>query len=191
MIHYVKPFSTSKQIGEVYNKQCSIVPDGDFICCMDYDAMILTPATFQVIEKAIERYPNTAIWGAMCNRISYSHQRLLAEMDENDSIRHHTQIAIDLAEKYQDGESFEIKGGVAGFFMLFKKEYWEKNPFQDGIYDDRNNLFDWNFNRYAIKNKMPIRVIKGAYLFHSYRIMKESYKDTTHLRKFVNKNTSI
>jgi GT2 family glycosyltransferase len=150
---------------------------------MDYDTMILTPITFMIIEKAIEKYPDTALFGAMCNRVSYSHQRLLPQPDENDSIRHHTRIAIEQAEKYPNGECKDAKS-IAGFFMLFRKSYWEKSPFQENIFDDRNNLFDYSFSRYAVKNKLPIRVILGSYVFHSYRILKESYKDLSHLRTF-------
>lgn len=190
MIYYMKPFSTEKKLGETYNAHCQMVPNlSDFICLMDYDAMILCPETFKVIEAAIARYPQTAIFGAYTNRISYSFQRLTPHMEENDSMRHHTQIAIDLAAKYADGECEEVRS-VAGFFMLFRKSYWVSSPFQENIYDDKNNLFDWQFCQKAKKMGMPIRVIKGAYLFHSYRLMKEHYRDTTHLRKF-NQDGSI
>lgn len=189
IVSYIKPFSTSKKIGEAYNKQVSYCST-EYVCVMDYDAMILTPITFNVIEKAIERYPDTALFGCMTNRIAYSHQRLLPLPDENDSIRHHTKIAIEQAEKYPNGECKDTKS-VAGFFMLFKKSYWEKNHFQENIFDERNNLFDYQFCRYAVKNKMPIRVIQGAYLFHGYRILKESYKDMTHLRCFIDQKIAI
>ncbi len=181
MIWSFQPFSTKNDIGE-YNRHCERVPNSkDWILIKDYDCMILCPESFNVIDKAIERYQETAIFGAMTNRIAYSHQRLLPQMDENDSIRHHTQIAMDLAEKYKDGECEDCKN-IAGFFMLFRKEYWEKSPFQSTIYDDKKNLFDRNFTMYAKLNKLPMRIIKGCYLFHSYRIMKESYKDTSHLK---------
>lgn len=191
MIYYFKPFATDKKIGRVYNAHCAIVPNSaDWICCMDYDAMILTPETFQVIEAAIARYPDTAIFGAFTNRIAYPHQRITPHMEEYDGIRYHTTKAIELAEKYADGECEEARS-VAGFFMLFRKEYWMKSPFQENIYDDRNNLFDFVFCRYAKKNNLPIRIIKGAYLWHSYRLLKENYKDTTHLRQWTSKKTFI
>lgn len=184
-VFFFKPFSIDKKIGEVYNSHCSIVPNSeDWICIMDYDSMILCPETFQVIESAINRYPETAIFGAMTNRIGYSHQRRLPHMDVNANMREHTQISIDLAIQFKDGECFETKIGVAGFFMLFRKSYWEKSPFQSEIFDQKRNLFDYNFCRYAIKNGLPVRVIKGAYLWHSYRILKESYKDTSHLKSY-------
>jgi hypothetical protein len=184
-LYKFQPFSTLKNIGNEYNGHCRLVPNAeDLILLLDYDSMILTHEAYKVIENAIERYPDTAIFGAICNRVAYSHQRLLPHMDTNFDMQHHTRIAFDMATKYADGECEDAKT-VAGFFMLFRKSYWEKSPFQPEIYDDRKNLFDYNFCRYAQKNKMPIRVIKGVYLWHSYRILKESYKDTSHLRCHV------
>ncbi len=183
MIHYIKPFSTSKKIGEVYNKMCSLVPDGDFICIQDYDTMVLTTETFKVIEAAVARYPDTAIFGAMTNRIAYSHQRVTPEMDPEPNIIAHILKAQAYAMKYPDGECESAKT-IAGFFMLFKKSYWEKSPFIDEIYDANGNLFDYCFCRHAQKNNLPIRVIKGVYVFHAYRLLKENYKDTSHLRVY-------
>lgn len=181
MLYFFKPFSTKKEIGIAYNSHCHLVPfPEDWILIQDYDAMILCSETFKVIESAIARYPDTAIFGALCNRVGYSHQRINPGMDENFDIAHHTRIAIDLAEKHKDGEALTTNA-LAGFFMLFRKSYWLESPFQDEIYDDKGNLFDWAFTRHALKNKLPMRIIRGAYLFHSYRLLK-NFKDTTHLR---------
>jgi GT2 family glycosyltransferase len=147
----------------------------------DYDAMILAPEAYTVIEKAIARYPDTAIFGAMCNRIMYPYQRLLKSgPDENDSILHHLKIAKHLAAQYADGECKDART-VAGFCLIFRKSYWEQSPFQPGIFDENGNLFDYNFCRLAMKSGWPIRIIKGVYMFHVYRIDKD-FKDKSHLK---------
>ena len=87
-----------------------------------------------------------------------------------------------MADMFDGGESVPART-VAGFFMLFKKEYWKQSPFQEKIYDKTGNLFDYNFCRHAMKNKMPIRVIRGVYCWHSYRLLANSFKDTSHLRE--------
>lgn len=175
-----QPFSTTKEIGNELNAHCAMVPNSDdWILILDYDCMILTPATYQVIENAIAQYPDTAVFGAYTNRVAYHHQRL-APMSDNDSIQYHINIAKEMAEKFP----FECEPAknVAGFFMLFRKSYWEKWPFQDKIINEFGYLFDRHFCLHARRNNLPIRIIKGAYVWHSYRIDK-NYRDKSHLKE--------
>jgi len=182
MIYKFEPFSTSKELGKEYNAHCEMVPrDEDWILIRDYDTMFLVPETFQVVEKAIENYPDTAIFGAMCNRIGLKHHRLEDVMPENDSVRMHMKIARAMAEEFKDGQCKPVSY-VAGFFMLFRKAYWKLNPFQKTIvHPTTGNLFDITFSKTARNRKMPLRVIKGAYLWHTYRIEKD-WRDKTHLK---------
>lgn len=185
MIYKFQPFATDKLIGREYNAHCSLVPnDDDFILILDYDCQILCHQTYQVIENAIKRYPDTAIFGALCNRVAYSHQRITASPDPNDRMKDHIRTAIEFAEQFPGGESVPART-VAGFFMLFRKSYWKESPFQEKIYDKTGNLFDYTFCRHAMKNKLPIRVIRGVYVWHSYRLLADSYKNTSHLREEV------
>lgn len=184
MLFIFKPFSTEKKIGEAYNAHCSMVPnDDDWVLILDYDSMILSPKAFKIIEKAIQRYPDTKIFGAYANRIGHNYQRLTEDMPKNDSIRLWTKIAGEQADQYADGQCMNIPS-VAGFFMLFKKSYWKENPFQESIYNDRNMMFDESFCRSARRKGQPMRLIMGVVCWHSYRIMKENFKDTSHLRIF-------
>lgn len=179
MIYKLQPFSTTKELGKEYNAHVSIIPNSDdWAMILDYDCMILCPETFQVIENAIEAYPDTAIFGAYTNRVQYAHQRL-APMSDNDSIRYHLNIARARAKQFP----FECEPAktIAGFFMLFKKSYWENVPFQDDIINEYGYLFDRHFCLHARKNNLPIRIIKGAYVWHTYRIDK-NYRDQSHLK---------
>lgn len=181
MLYKFQPFSTTKELGKEYNAHCALVPNADdWIMILDYDAMVLVPDTYKVIEAAIARHPDTVIFGAMCNRISYPYQRISKEPSENDSVISHMSIARELAIKYADGECRDART-VAGFCMIFRKSYWEQSPFQSRIFDENGNIFDYNFCRLAMKSGWPIRVIKGAYLWHTYRLGKD-YKDKSHLK---------
>jgi hypothetical protein len=147
MIYKFQPFSTTKELGKEYNYHCSIVPnETDWILLMDYDAMILTPETYTVIEKAIETNPETEIFTAWTNRIGLPWQRLYGEkeLDTNDSIIHHLKVAKEQAAQFSEGESVAITT-AAGFFLLFRKSYWQRNKFQDTIIDQHGRMFDWNF----------------------------------------------
>lgn len=181
MIYKFQPFSTTKNLGEEYNQHCKLVPrDDDWILILDYDAMILTPKTYQVIEKAIQNKPDTEIFGAMTNRVGYSFQRIHDKLDDDSDIRNHIKIAEQMAVRFPAGECKDVKS-VAGFFMLFRKSYWKKHPFQEKIIDNLGHFFDYNFCRPAHKAGLPIRVIRGAYVWHSYRLMKDP-RNKEHLK---------
>jgi hypothetical protein len=155
--------------------------DTDWIQIMDYDAMILSTNTYQVIENALTNPHNAHIqvFGAMTNRIGRTLQRLLPEPDTNDSIAHHIKIAERLAEQYPNGETHPSLM-AAGFFLLFRKSYWKQNPFQEKIISDKGQLFDHAFTKPAAKQQ-AIGIIKGAYLWHTYRLTHKDIYSKEHL----------
>jgi len=182
MILKIQPYATDKsRFGEEYNAHCQAAPPDSCILLLDWDCMLLSRESYRIMERAIERYPDTAVFGAMTNRISYSFQRRLNDMDENDSIRDHIGVAEKMAQTYPDGECFEASM-CAGFFMLFKRSYWEKVKFQSTIFDSRGRLFDENFSRASAGMGLKVRIIKGIYCFHQYRMMSENYRAKDHLK---------
>lgn len=180
MIFKFQPFATDKNLGEEYNRHCSLVPsDEDWIMILDYDAMILHTKTYQVIENAISNNPGTKIFGAMTNRIGLSQQRIGKEPDKNADFLHHYRISEKLANEYPNGECKPAMV-VGGFFLLFPKSYWLQNPFQQKVITNGVS-FDFAFCEPARKQN-GIRIIKGAYLWHSYRLWKgSSWADRSHL----------
>lgn len=176
MIYTFKPFSPQKDL-TVYNEHCKIVPSG-WIMILDYDVLILDPRAFEIAEKAIERHPDTDVFGCYASRIGYNHQRLTTRIEENDSISYHMSIAKTQADMFSNGESVPVQS-VAGFFMLFNKEYWNRNHFQRTLLDDQGRLFDRNFCLEA-SQRGRVKLIKGIYLWHTYRLGKGA-RDISHL----------
>lgn len=175
-----QPFSTTKELGKEYNAHCTLVPDPeDWILILDHDAQIMVPEAYQVIENAITKYPGTAIFSALTNRVGYPQQCYVGQISDNDSYLHHRAIAAHMAEKFKDGTCQEAFT-VAGFLLLFKKSFWLKNPFQENIISPEGLYFDKAFCMYAKNNGMKIRIINGVYVFHAYRIHKDRY-DKSHL----------
>jgi hypothetical protein len=176
MIYRFQPFATDKtKFGEVYNAHCNAVPNNeDWIQLMDWDAQILIPETYQVIDRAIERYPDTEIFGAMTNRIGYQWQRYTTWQDPHMDMLHHVSKAAH-ALQWKDGEC-KVAPSIAGFFMLFKKSYWERNKFQTHIINENGRAFDKQFCQGATR----MRIILGVYIFHQYRINK-NWRDNKHL----------
>ena len=180
MIYTVQPFSVDKKkFGEVYNAHIAPLPDDCWVLVLDADCQIMMPEiAYKSIYKAIEKYPDTAVFGAMTNRVNYMHQCYLEEISPNDSYLFHYAIAQRLAAQWPNGES-KIALTVAGFFMLFKKSYWKESKFQDEIVQD-NLFFDRAFCLHAHAKRMPMRIIRGVYVWHAYRIHKD-VNDKTHL----------
>ncbi len=178
-MYIFQPFSPAKELN-VYNQHCEIVPnDEDWILILDYDCMILDPRAYTIIQKAIDAHPETQIFTAYASRIGYHFQRLTSGIDENDSILYHKAIAAIQAEEWPNGECNQIQT-AAGFFLLFRKSYWLKNRFQSQIIDDSGRMFDWNFCMSAMR-KNAISLIRGVYVWHSYRLGKENMRDSSHL----------
>jgi len=177
MIYIFKPYATDKQIGKAYNAHCELTPPGSWILIMDYDAMILDPRAFTIMEEAIERYPDTDIFSCYASRIGYNHQRLTTRIEDNDSILYHTGVAKEQADHY--GSQCVSVPGIAGFFMLFNRRYWEGNHFQAGMFDGEGRLFDRVFCKQA-EAQGRIKLIKGIYLWHTYRLGKGA-RDISHL----------
>lgn len=184
MIYKFKPFSVTKQLGEEYNAHCSLVPnDEDWILLMDYDTMILCPETYGVIERAINTNPMVEIFSAWTNRIGYRHQRYGNPLvpDVNSDIKQHIILAKNLAREYCFGSVIPITT-AAGFFLLFRKSYWKAvGGFQKGIRDGDERMFDYNFCLPA-QRRGTIALIRGVYVWHTYRLMQEDYRYTDHLK---------
>jgi len=182
MIYTFQPFSLDKEThGDTLNAHCAIVPnDEDWILILDYDAMILSPKTYHVIHKAIENNPGTKIFGAMTNRIGLHSNLIGKQPDPNDEIKRHIRMAEKLANDFPNGETKPAMV-CPGFFMLFQKAYWKENNFQRPIENEYGLLFDLAFSRPA-KENFGIKIIKGAYIWHSYRIMQSNYANKDHLK---------
>lgn len=183
MLYSFQPFSTDKKrFGETYNAHCGMVPnEDDWILILDYDCMILDSRAYKIMQKAIETHPEVEIFTAFASRIGYSDQRIdPSKIDPNDSILYHKKIAEDLASQWPNGECNHTHS-AAGFFLLFKKSYWMKNPFQPEIMDSSGRYFDWNFCMSAMR-KNAIRVIRGIYCWHTYRLGQENIREGSHLR---------
>lgn len=177
MIYKFQPFSSTKELGKEYNAHCSLVPHSeDWILILDYDCMILDLRAYRYMELAIARYPDTDIFGALTNRVGYRSQRLFGKMLHDDNMVWHYEQARLQADRYKEGEAVPCTQ-VAGFFMLFKKRYWEANKFQDAIINEEGKIFDYVFCRSANE----LRLIQGIYVWHTYRITSKNILNTAHL----------
>lgn len=177
MIFRIQPYVTNKaDFGAVLNAHCAAAPADSWIQLMDWDAHILCRESYDIIDKAIARYPDTDIFGAVTNRVGVSYQRVFKEQCEEWNYKAHVKTANHYATLFKEGECANV-ALVAGFFMLFKKSYWQANPFPPTIMDARGKSFDKIFCAGA----KTIRIIEGLYVFHQYRMLQEDWRNNKHL----------
>lgn len=163
-IHFITPFSTTKNIGGEYNSRISELPDDSWICLRDGDTMFLTHDWGNIIEQTIKEYGDKfQLFGCMTNRCNREHQLFGGRLNDNMDIRNHVNIANKVREE-KGVEDVTKKSRIAGLFMLFHKSTWDKCKFIEN-----NRRFDDLFCRDIINNKGKIGLIKGLYIFHAYR----------------------
>lgn len=176
MLHIITPYRPDKDLGKAYNDAISLIPDGDFVCLMDIDAMFLTPDAPEMIEKYAEMHPDSLLT-CYCNRVSpLAHEQLLGGVSENSDILHHIEKAQ--KQKLLFPRSTKIhRGEISGYLMVFKKDLWEQNKFDEGIGCLAVDTF-WS-RRFIVMGRDIIRM-DAVYIWHTYRIWKD-IKDKSHL----------
>jgi len=176
-VHYSSPYSTDKNIGKAINEFCDMVPDEDWICLTDGDAMFLTPEYGMQIHEVASNAKFDLI-GCLTNRLGRPIQRYKGSFSNDYNVLNHYNIAAELASRHW-GEVQDITKAryVAGMFMLFPKTLWNKIKFVENVAN-----FDDLFSLAVIKQGGKLGMMKGLYMFHCYRIWSDNPKgDREHL----------
>ena len=178
-IHYSNPYSTAKNIGKALNEFCALVPDDDWICLQDGDMMYLTPDWGVQIQEVVNRYGNEfSLIGCLTNRLARNIQVYDWKNYDNHNIEYHYKISERLSkEHFAEVEDITRKKYVAGLFMLFPKSLWNKVKFAEN-----DAGFDDTFSKAVTDNGGKLGLMKGLYVYHSYRIWsKNPRRDRGHL----------
>lgn len=175
----LQPFDPNKNFGKEINYQIEKIPDNDWILLRDQDSMLLTPnAGKQIYDIINGEGKDFSLLGCMTNRLRGMHQCYDGKFcNEHDIEEIHYPRAVEL-EMTQYGKVEElVNKGVAGLFMLFPKKVWNRVKFIE-----RTHSFDTHFNRGVKQIGGKIGLIKGIYVYHSYRIWsKTPLNDVKHL----------
>ena len=176
-VHYIQPFAIDKDIAKAYDEACKLIPDEDWICITDYDAMFLFHEQKQLVQKIAES-GKADLYGAMTNRCNVPEFLIDGMFDEMNLKKHYTTAFCQMSV-YED-EVQPYNGIIPGYFMLFSKKTWnDVRGFEMPEYGV-NYAFDQYFSM-KIKRK---GIIKGLYLLHLYRIWsKFPQLDIEHLKK--------
>lgn len=166
MIHFPTPFALDKNLGKAYNKEFLHVAPEDYVCLRDHDTLFLLPDTINHIYGYVKNYPEIDIFTCYANRNHISlTQQLLIGVSENTDIKYHIYVA-QMQTRYLYSVT-EIKGNIAGFFMLISKRLWDEVKFTEYM-----KCFGVDFAYCAAlrQKKKKIFRMDGIYIWHTYRL---------------------
>jgi GT2 family glycosyltransferase len=181
-IRYIQCYDYDINIGRGYNRNIECLPDDCWVCINDSDAMYLNPKFGEQLNDIINKHGKEySLLGCMTNRLRGVHQLHNGEFSNDFDVKNHFDITIDLARKHYD--EVEETTGVAGVMMLFKKSTWKQvGGFKEGII-----TADSEFNKAIKKIGCKVGLMKGVYIFHSYRVWEtdrlRAANSTQHLIK--------
>jgi len=180
------PYGRNKDLGAAINMHCEIVPSPeDWIIIRDGDTMWQHFNWGDQVRACIDRYPDTGLFSCYTNRLGLDYQLHNRHFSDNDSIRHHRKIAYDLAEKYWD-ECEVTDKPTAGLLMVFKKSTWMRNPFREGgIVQPDGRYIDYFFAKGILDMGLKIRLMKGVYLLHYYRMLEMTTENNLRYTKHL------
>lgn len=182
-IFYVQTYDYDVNIGRGYNEHIKCLPDDAWICINDSDSLYLNPKFGHQLSDIINKHGDEyALLGCVTNRLGGLHQVFEGKFSNDFDVKNHYQIAEKLYKDHYD--EVQETSGVAGLLMLFKKSTW----LDVGGFQENNIACDTAFNKAIIDRKLgKIGIMKGVYLFHSYRIWQNNHimawHDVKHLQK--------
>lgn len=167
MIIYSNPYNSQKNIGKAYNDfiRSLNVPEETWIVLQDGDMMYLTPNWGHLIESVVsvhgEKYQ---LYGCYTNRVGIEHHLVGGVFSNIHDLHLHRIRAIEL-EKMYNTQVQPINDTVAGFFMLFQIKTWKAV----GGFDEGTLIADILFSEKILSRGGKTALIKGLYVYHSYR----------------------
>jgi GT2 family glycosyltransferase len=178
IIHYISPYSVTKDIGGEYNARISELPEDCWVCLLDHDAMFLHPDSKKQIYEIVSK-GEYQVYGVVTNRLASKHQLYFGHFSENTNIADHFNIASDLHETYY-GKVVRTKKDIAGLCMLFRKSTW----LMVGGFKLNSISLDRDFCDDVKSRGGRLGIMQGVYMFHLYRLGKEDpTRSISHLLK--------
>jgi len=173
-IHYIQPYALDGNISKAYNKAIKALPERDWVCITDQDAMFLLPDSKRQMYEIAEEGKHD-LYGCMTNRLNVSEQVVSGMFDEMD-LRQHYLMAKTLQAEY--GTQCKPASLIAGLCMMFPVRTWlEVGGFPD-LPLSINFAFDQYFSK-LVKNKA---IMQGVYMLHLYRLWSDDpRRDVQHL----------
>ena len=167
-IHTTIPYSTEGTLGDAYNEFMEIVPDGDWACFIDHDAMFTTGMWKQHMESVIKDYPDYGMFTGVTNRIYNRHQRVSGIETSNHNYIYHKGVGEAAYNQYGtlvdplDTDGYTVF--MSGMLILISKDTWNKIKFRSGFLGVDNAM-----HVECLYNDINVGRMNGLYIYHYYR----------------------
>ena len=170
-VYYFTPYD-KRGVGVAYNECCKIVPSGAWICLMDADVMLFPSHFGDIVQEALRARPDIDIWTCMVTRVNNAEKIVCPQgrkSEERDLVKlkqascHHSNM---MRGKVSD---FEFKS-LAGYFLLFRKEFWEKHPFPERSGHRGIMGIDTEWSQKCHREGAKFGLIEGLLAVHYYSL---------------------
>lgn len=175
-IHCCTPYRVDKDLGKAYNEAFAIIPDGDWICILDYDVLILHPNTIKRFYEYINYRPDAGAFVCYTNRSHPTNMQLYKGIvNDNPDITYHMKIAAELDK--QPLSVTEVTANLSGFLMLIPKTTWQQIKFVEG---GKCLGVDTLYSMALRSAGLPVYRMNTIYVWHTYRLLT-GIKNKNHL----------
>jgi GT2 family glycosyltransferase len=171
-IYYFTPYAPDKNLGAAYNHYMELLPtDDDWACFIDGDAMFLTPDWGHLIQKAVEKFPETGMFTCYTNRVNNKEQLYRGVFNHNRDMIAHRNIAR-VCHEIGKNRAKKLTRMISGVMMIIQKKTWREFPFCNGLLGVDNDI-----SKRLLDAGKEIRLIESIYLLHYYRLAEgRTYK---------------
>lgn len=162
------PYEPNNKLADAYNRAMENTT-APWVLLLDQDVFLCNPHWYTICLQVIEKLKNTDVGLISCMTSGPKQKKIQkVECDDTDSINYH----IDIAERqYRKHGLFakEINTPITGFFMLVKKEAWEKVKFvnQGSGVNNIDTDFSWR-----MLDQYSTYLIPGLYIYHRRGLRK-------------------
>jgi len=174
MIHTCIPYApkeTGKNLGAAYNTFMAMLPEGDWACFLDHDAMFTTSDWYPQLEAIIETLPRThpdaGLLTACTNRIGNDEQ-IIFRKSSREARNHDMHFHRAVGKRRQEEYGLRLREAnrlISGVVLLLSKEVWKKTTgFADGFLK-----VDIDIDRQIRELGFKTFIMDGVYCYHYYR----------------------
>lgn len=156
------PYEPGKKLALAYNRAMENTT-APWVLLLDHDVSLVNPQWYDICLKVIDNLKNTNVGLITCVTRGKARSFQLVQATNHDQMNAHIQSAFEIYAHWGDKVE-KVETTITGFFMLIKREAWEKVQFQEvghGV-----DKVDIDFSSRLLKAGYEIYVMKGLYVFH-------------------------
>lgn len=175
MIWFFTPYSFEKKLFDAWDQYMNLIDDPeDWACMMDGDVFFFHRNFGHILQQYIDKYPDTGIFSCYASRTGGSWMLPPNNIKNNINILRHKRMADSIFRKHHL-QVIDLNKKVHGHLMLIKKATWLqiRDSVKEQTKENKILGIDVRVSNKVLKIPKKIRLMKGVYIFHYYRLDNE------------------